>query len=122
MDHALIRPHTVTGLSPTRDPARPYTSAAQLYKDIAGKDPVFGHAAALDCDKECRQGASTYVLWQSGFPLVEALSSGDSAEARAPLFAALTGRMASSEFFKPFIIGFGFLHSLRGPFATSGAV
>ena len=62
------------------------------------------------------------VLWQSGFPLVEALSSGDSAEARAPLFAALTGRMASSDFFKPFIIGFGFLHSLRGPFTTTGAV
>ena len=62
------------------------------------------------------------VLWQSEFPLVEALSSGDSAEARAPLFAALTGRMASSDFFKPFIIGFGFLHSLRGPFTTIGAV
>ena len=62
------------------------------------------------------------VLWQSGFPLVEALSSGDSAEARAPLFAALTGRTASSDFFKPFIIGFGFLHSLRGPSTTTGAV
>ena len=62
------------------------------------------------------------VLWQSGFPLVEALSSGASAEARAPLFAALTGRMASSDFFKPFIIGFGFLHSLRDPATTCGAV
>ena len=56
------------------------------------------------------------------FPLVEALSSGDSAEALAPLFAALTGRTASSDFFKPFVIGFGFLHSLRGPTTTSGAV
>ena len=62
------------------------------------------------------------VLWRSGFPLVEALSSGDSAGTRAPLFAALTGRMASSDFFKPFIIGFGLLHSLRGPTTTSGAV
>ena len=52
--------------------------------------------------------------------MVEALSSGDSAEARAPLFAALTGRMAPSDFFKPFIIGFGFLHSLPAPLRHVG--
>ncbi len=55
------------------------------------------------------------MLWQSGFPSVEALSSGDSAEARAPLFAALTGRTASSDFSKPFIIGFGFLLPYTAP-------
>ena len=41
------------------------------------------------------------VLWPPGFPLVEALSSGDSAGACASLFAAITGRTASSDFFKP---------------------
>ena len=61
------------------------------------------------------------MLWRSGFPLVEALSSGDSAEALASLFAALTGRTAPSAFFIPFVIGFGFLHSLHGPATTFGA-
>ena len=60
------------------------------------------------------------VLWQSGFPLVEALSSGDSAEARAPLFAALTGRTASSDFFKPFIIGSVFSIPYAAPLRQQG--
>ena len=62
------------------------------------------------------------VLWQSGFPSVEALSSGDSAEARAPLFAALTGRTASSDFSKPFITGFGFLLPYTAPYDIRGSL
>ena len=47
--------------------------------------------------------------------MVEALSSDDSAGAHAPLFAAITGRTASSDFFQPFIIGFGFLLPYAAP-------
>ena len=38
------------------------------------------------------------------------------------LFAAITGRTASSDFFKPCVIGFGILHPLCGPATTSRAV
>ena len=48
------------------------------------------------------------VLWLPGFPLVEALPSGSSAVALAPLFAAFTGSTAPSDFFIPCVIGFGF--------------
>ena len=70
-----------------------------------------------------RHNNDIHVAWgQAEFPSVGALSSGNSAEARAPLFAAFKGRMAPSDFFKPFIIGFGFLHSPCGPATTAGAV
>lgn len=48
-----------------------------------------------------------HVLWSCGFPLVEALPSSRSAGAFVPLFAALTGTPASSDFFIPCIIGYG---------------
>ena len=73
---------------------------------------------ATACDTLARHWVRD-VLWPSGFPLVEALSSGGSAAAPAPLFAALTGPTASSDFFKPCVIGFGFLHSQRGPVCDS---
>ena len=60
------------------------------------------------------------VLWRPGFPLVEALPSGNSAVALAPLFAAFTGSTAPSDFFIPCVIGFGFLLPYAAPSRTSG--
>ena len=60
------------------------------------------------------------VLWSREFPLVEALPSGDSAGACAPLFAAFNGTIASSDFFIPYIIGYGILLPAAAPVRLPG--
>ena len=60
------------------------------------------------------------VLWPREFPLVEALPSGGSAGALAPLFAAFTGTIASSDFFIPCIIGYGVLLPAAAPVRLPG--
>ena len=60
------------------------------------------------------------VLWSRRFPLVEALPSGDSAGVCAPLFAAFTGTIASSDFFIPCIIGYGILLPAAAPVRLPG--
>ena len=60
------------------------------------------------------------MLWSREFPLVEALPSGDSAGACAPLFAAFTGTIASSDFFIPYIIGYGILLPAAAPVRLPG--
>ena len=60
------------------------------------------------------------VLWSREFPLVEALPSGDSAGACAPLFAAFNGTSASSDFFIPCTIGYGILLPVAAPVRLPG--
>ena len=55
-----------------------------------------------------------------GFPLVEALPSTDSAGICTPVFARFDGNIAPSDFFTPFISGFG-SPSLCGTGSTAGA-
>ena len=61
-----------------------------------------------------------YVLWSRGFPLVEALPSDDSAGVCAPLFVAIIGITASSDFFIPSIIGYGIFPSSAAPVRLPG--
>ena len=61
-----------------------------------------------------------YVLWSCEFPLVEALPSGSSAGAFAPLFAAYIGTPASSDFFIPCTIGYGILLPSAAPVRLPG--
>ena len=61
------------------------------------------------------QGASTYVLWPSRFPLGSVLGSIGSAGTAVPLFADFTATMTESDFSMPFIFGYGFLLSLAIP-------
>ena len=60
------------------------------------------------------------VLWSRRFPFVEALRSGGSAGACAPLFADFTGSTASSDFFIPDTIGFGILLPSAAPVRLPG--
>ena len=60
------------------------------------------------------------MVWSREFPLVEVLPSGDSAGALAPLFAAIDGTVASSDFFIPCIIGYGFFLSSAAPVRLPG--
>ena len=60
------------------------------------------------------------VLSLRGFPLVEALPSTDSAGICTPVFARFDGNIAPSDFFTPFISGFG-SPSLCGTGSTAGA-
>ncbi len=60
------------------------------------------------------------VLWRPEFPWVGALSSSHSAGADAPWFVAFPGRTAPSDFFKPFVLGFGFLLPYTVPPRSAG--
>ena len=60
------------------------------------------------------------MLWPREFPLVEALPSGGSAGAFAPLFAAFSGTTASSDFFIPCTIGYGIFLSSAAPVRLPG--
>ena len=71
------------------------------------------------CDTPTRP-CVRYVLWSCEFPLVEALPSGNSAGAFAPLFAAFIGTPASSDFFIPCTIGYGILLPSAAPVRLPG--
>ena len=71
------------------------------------------------CDTPTRP-CVRYVLWSCEFPLVEALPSGNSAGAFAPLFAAFIGTPASSDFFIPCTIGYGILLPAAAPVRLPG--
>ncbi len=60
------------------------------------------------------------VLWRPEFPWVGALSSSHSAGADAPWFVAFPGRTAPSDFFQPFVLGFGFLLPYTVPPRSAG--
>ena len=61
-----------------------------------------------------------HVLWSREFPLVEALPSGDSAGARAPLFVAFISTIPSSDCSIPYVIGYGYFHSFAAPLRFRG--
>ena len=62
------------------------------------------------------------MLWPHGFPLVPALPSIGSAGTDIPLFADLTGTMAGSDCFNPFVIDSDYLLSSAAPARLPGQI
>ena len=109
-------PEAASFFSPKR--AASSASGVMRWKSAPGR-PFLFPCAAFRIRLAARDTLSRHrvrrVPRQAAFPPAGALSSGNSAEARAPLFAAVKGRMTPSDFFEPFITGFGFLRSPCGP-------
>src|SRR6266571_9400886 len=69
------------------------------------------------CDASSRLCARNVLCWRA-FPLASALGSTGSAADRSTLFAGFTATMASSDFSRSCIIGYGSSPSRCGPWGT----